>query len=541
MKKILLFLVVVLVTLPAIAQTNLPVLKAENSPVGLSEDGFEQPWFVNSKLRPDVKKTSAKNIVFRSAIDTLSFKLEKGGTFDFVILINGSDSAFTRVEWVSDNPLQNPPEELLGLSATGKMSRKQASFDIDALVYNLSEIHPNMYAQCGMGEFMYAVNEVKSALPDSLSRLALYERVAPLVTMLGDGHTIMRYPFNDVFTADLKREPFILKIDDNDSTALILKSACPEIPDSVVIKSINGVEMRDMVEWMTKYTSGERPFFKLYRVNELFPALFQLRYAAESYEVEFWAGGKIKRATVPAMTLAEIKASIHPSGKQTPAHDNRPYYYEICNDGEYAVLTFKYCSGAKEMAAFADAMVKDLNQRKVKHLIIDIRNNGGGDSRVGDELLKRIAAVPFKQFGRSYCRITPTIQRMIRQNVNAGIYYNDEPAIMVQPLDASRRFNGKTTLLISHKTFSSAASFSWAFKQFNMGTVVGEETGGMNVSFGDLLTYRLPISGLSTSISYKRFWHYGADEQEIHGTMPDYTVPQAQALEFVKKRMDGKR
>ena len=98
MKRILLFLVVVLVTLPAIAQTNLPVLKAENSPVGLSEDGLEQPWFVNSKLRPDVKKTSAKNIVFRSAIDTLSFKLEKGGTFDFVILINGSDSAFTRVE-----------------------------------------------------------------------------------------------------------------------------------------------------------------------------------------------------------------------------------------------------------------------------------------------------------------------------------------------------------------------------------------------------------------------------------------------------------
>lgn len=74
-----------------------------------------------------------------------------------------------------------------------------------------------------------------------------------------------------------------------------------------------------------------------------------------------------------------------------------------------------------------------------------------------------------------------------------------------------------------------------------MGTVVGEETGGMNVSFGDILTYRLPISGLSTTLSYKRFWHYGADEQEIHGTMPDYTVPQAQAPEFVKKRMDGKR
>lgn len=52
-----------------------------------------------------------------------------------------------------------------------------------------------MYAQCGMGEFMHAVNEVKFALPDSLSRLALYERVAPLVAMFGDGHTVMDYLF----------------------------------------------------------------------------------------------------------------------------------------------------------------------------------------------------------------------------------------------------------------------------------------------------------------------------------------------------------
>ncbi|ADV42766.1 S41 family peptidase [Bacteroides helcogenes] len=535
MKKNLALLVFSFVALSVAAQNNLPVLKAKNNPVISSEDGVERPWFISPDVRPDVMKTSAKNIVFRSSTDTLSFKLEEGKAFDFIVLTNENDSAFTRVEWVSDNPLQNPPKRLLGLSATGKMSREQAVFDIDALVYNLSEIHPDMYAQCGMGEFMHAVAEVKSALPDSLSKLELYEHSAPLVSMLGDGHTIMRFPFNDVFTSELKREPFLLSINDNDSTVSVRKSACPALPDSVQLKSINGIEVRDMVAWMMNYASGERPFFKLSRVNDLFPALFQMRYAAESYDVEFIADGKIKQATVPAMTFSELKAAYSSSNKPGPKKSDLPYFYEIPDGKKYAILTFNACADEKRMAVFADSMVTELNQRKIKHLIIDVRYNGGGNSMVGEELLKRISNVPFNQFGRSYCRVTPTVQRLMNQKADAGIYCFAEPTKMIQPLDAEHRFQGKTIMLISHKTFSSAADFSWTFKYFNMGVVVGEETGGMSVCFGDYLNYRLPVSGLFTSISYKRFWQYGADEKDIHGTVPDYIVPQAEALEFAKR------
>ena len=80
-------------------------------------------------------------------------------------------------------------------------------------------------------------------------------------------------------------------------------------------------------------------------------------------------------------------------------------------------------------------------------------------------------------------------------------------------------------------TFSSASSFAWAFRHFGMGTVVGEETGGMSVSFGDILPYRLPVSGLVCTVSWKRFWLYGADENDIHGTLPHYAVPQEEALD----------
>lgn len=53
----------------------------------------------------------------------------------------------------------------------------------------------------------------------------------------------------------------------------------------------------------------------------------------------------------------------------------------------------------------------------------------------------------------------------------------------------------------------------------------------MNVCYGDVLRYRLPYSGLSCYVSWKRFWQYGADESSIHGTLPDVAVPQGQAMD----------
>ena len=96
-------------------------------------------------------------------------------------------------------------------------------------------------------------------------------------------------------------------------------------------------------------------------------------------------------------------------------------------------------------------------------------------------------------------------------------------------------YSGRVYLLTSNKTFSSAGSFAWTFKECGMGKVVGEETGGMNVCYGDILSYRLPVSKITATISFKRFWQLRADENDIHGTMPDVSVPAADALDAAMK------
>ena len=197
-----------------------------------------------------------------------------------------------------------------------------------------------------------------------------------------------------------------------------------------------------------------------------------------------------------------------------------------------AIMDFRSFSDVERMKVFADSMFTTLRNNNITNLIIDITENGGGNSQVGDVLLRYISPKPFSQFGKYLVRVTPTSQALMKEKVNIGWYSGEvrDDEMKVPLTDKEGHFKGNVYLLTSSNTFSSASSFAWTFKEFGMGTVVGEETGGMNVCFGDILEYKLPISGLNAFVSYKRFWQYGADEKDIHGTIPDYKVAKHEAL-----------
>ena len=53
--------------------------------------------------------------------------------------------------------------------------------------------------------------------------------------------------------------------------------------------------------------------------------------------------------------------------------------------------------------------------------------------------------------------------------------------------------------------------------------------------YGDILMYPMPVSRMNTSISFKRFWQLRADENDIHGTIPDIAVPASDAMDAAMK------
>ncbi|MGN1376607.1 MAG: S41 family peptidase [Prevotella sp.] len=420
-----------------------------------------------------------------------------------------------------------------------KISREQASEDIDSLIYTLSEVHPNLYSQTTISDFHNAIMNVKTGLTDSVSSIDIYNDLAPVISQLGDAHTGMVFPYQKVMTQVGKYLPIYPTIDNNTGKLYVKASVDNVVPYDSEIISINGKTAEQMVTGMKAYVSGERDFFRLSMTDNNIIGLFHLLFSSDEYKIVYRESNtkKTNETTLQPVDGNTLNSRLVLSPKilrlMKEHQGNSPYTFRILENSSTAVMNFDVCHDAKGMETFADSMFTVLKERKIKNLIIDVRLNGGGDSKVGDALLRHISPRPFTQYGKTYVRITPTTKRLgVGKNLTPGIYfYPESNNKLKEPLPSDKRYSGKVFLLTSHTTFSSASSFAWAFKQYGCGTVIGEETGGMSVHYGDILTYTLPHSGLLCNISHKRFWQPGADETSIHGVIPDVITKQDSALE----------
>ena len=101
-KNDLALLVLMLASFGAFAQRKLPVIKASSKNATIIEGTEDRiNWGLSPDARPDVytfKSPETKRVKFRTDIDSIEIKLKPGRQFDFVVLLNGKDSCFTRIE-----------------------------------------------------------------------------------------------------------------------------------------------------------------------------------------------------------------------------------------------------------------------------------------------------------------------------------------------------------------------------------------------------------------------------------------------------------
>lgn len=94
---------------------------------------------------------------------------------------------------------------------------------------------------------------------------------------------------------------------------------------------------------------------------------------------------------------------------------------------------------------------------------------------------------------------------------------------LTHPKKKKIKFNGETYLLTCNYTFSSANMLAIAFRCYEMGTVVGEETGGCLTAFGDVISFNLPNTQLRVNCSHKKFIH-PCNDGKLHGVYPDIEI-----------------
>ncbi len=139
MKQIKLFTLLLLTSIVqlSIAQTKLPVIRANSKTVDI-QDGKNLNkgyWTISPEINPDIYMTSAKEVTFFTDISSISFKINpKVGEYNFIILLNGKDSAKTQIKY--------QPSRLGMLKKAAKYNYKD-SRDVPTFTYQ-SKDNPNL-------------------------------------------------------------------------------------------------------------------------------------------------------------------------------------------------------------------------------------------------------------------------------------------------------------------------------------------------------------------------------------------------------------
>jgi hypothetical protein len=375
---------------------------------------------------------------------------------------------------------------------------------------------------------------------------AFHRRVLPLVTSLDDGHT--RLGFGrcvESFTKTKRAFPFDVTL--TDSTAMVLRSYRDEasIPPGTHIVAVDGTPVPTLRDQFLEHTSGARPAFRRQKFegqSDRFKFfLWHVSGMAAPFDLTVRSEGGKRTVTVEGVPADTIRA-------RRTDDDPSPYAYRSLT-GRAGLLTVRsFGAPEDDFDDFLNATFDQIRRAGTEHLIVDVRDNPGGQSGRANELLRYLATSPFVLTDTVAVRASATFKTQMKQRIPAAVRWLplqyldgrgravwgapegrivEMPSEQISPHDADERFDGRVSVLVNEGTFSTATLFAAAVKELGIGTLVGRETGGpAGMMWAQPVSVRLPNSGLWLRVSAMRF-QFGETPPgwPARGVVPDHRVP----------------
>jgi C-terminal processing protease CtpA/Prc len=448
----------------------------------------------------------------------------------------------------SCSPIRIPPPPSVAPAAIGRtVSRDDARADIDVLMRTLENVHPNLYANRPRDSVALARERLIAGLPSSLSRSELWIRLAPFIAAFGDGHTNVAAPREEarrLQEAGALVFPPSVVVNDSAKVVVsvpIVRNAGVAAGDRLV--SINGLSVDSLLlAWLTEQ-SGESEWFRAANVANSFRDLLLLHSIGAPYRVvtQRRDGARtIELAGIPQDSLRAVAARVN--GQRTTAPN---FTYELL-PSHIGYMNFRTMAGdIPRFKADVAAMFQRVAADSARLLVVDLRGNGGGDSRLGEELLRYITTRPYRMSAakewkmsaeyRSYFKtwVHPAIRwthgwqffslgRQLMNGPDGKLVTLPEAEETHSPAEPFFSPPRVACVLIGPQTFSSAVDLADAIKTYHLATLVGEETGGRPNGFGEAYVFRLPHSQLAVSVSSALFIRANGDTTDHRGVLPDF-------------------
>jgi C-terminal processing protease CtpA/Prc len=422
-----------------------------------------------------------------------------------------------------DNPsLQTPYRE--NLSADEKIAGLAKFWS--EVKYNFAnfDLVPALNWDATLLEFVPKVQGTRSTLD-------YYRVLQEMCARLGDAHTNISAPrelADDLYALPQLRTRLI------EDRVIVIGASDALRRDGIgvgqEVVEVNGLPVRRYAEQKVKpYTSSSTPQDLEMRLYESY--LF-MGSAKEPVQLTLRDDqGRVLKKTVMRLTGAqadEARKEAVKSGRTPPP----PFEWKMLpGDIVYVKLNSFYDGrGADMFAAAFDEMAG------AKAMLIDLRNNTGGESRVGWRILSYLTDKPFKTSQWYTRQYRPAYRAWGRAQETYGKGAGEH-----QP-DGKKFYSGRVVVLTSPRTFSAAEDFMVAYVSMKRGMTVGEPTGG---STGQPVYFTLPGGGGAVVCSKRDRFPDGRDfvgkgvqpDVLVRPTLADFRAQRDTVLEAALKEL----
>ena len=288
-----------------------------------------------------------------------------------------------------------------------KLSSAELKKDFSVFKTALTEAHPGIYRYESKATIDSLFQQTEKELKDSISRQQFYRILSPSVAAMHCGHTKFNpegeYDENHLYHYYYGTENlFPLKIYFAGQKAFFVDSydKAPECEKGTEITAINGRPIDDMIAFLFKniVADGRVVTSKYLELNNYFSAYYanliespgQFRLTLKKKD------GDLFTATIPSTSLVRIqeyeKSHASPSGSA---------FNLTFPESQVALMRIKAfypMQKGDDFDAFLKKAFAEIKEKETKKLIIDLRNNEGGNDRWGEMLFSYLTDKPFRYY-----------------------------------------------------------------------------------------------------------------------------------------------
>lgn len=419
-----------------------------------------------------------------------------------------------------------------------RLSIKEMKADIRFLKSALEESHPNLYYYSPKSAINACFDSLNSQLDTSMSDLEFYRYITPLCSYIKDGHTIFLpgARTTDYYNENAPFFPFKIYWTGEKMYVELNYTTRDEIENGAEILSINRVPAGEIMQTCLSrmMRDGENQTYPIWVLNNWFNEYYSYFYGhPASFFIEYRRDdGSIQTKTVKGISKQEIfdnRAKRYPDRTFSRTYHQKEgsgILLEIDKEKNFALLTIKDFENEILNKTYHQHFFKTIKhyfdriqESGVGNLILDIRNNQGGDIENGQYLLSYLMSKPFRLVD-SYSRVVHSAEEL---ETNRNKPSRGPSQGVFKP--KSDAFKGNLYLLVNGGSFSNSGIVTSAIRAEKRGTIIGEETGGNErLINGDAKGIILPNSKITVDIPTLEFQIREKSKNTGHGIVPDVLI-----------------